>query len=58
MGKILDVVLAVIVVIFFVYIMYRLNITAGDIWTFFRHFFSTSSQSPGNTTAGTVGFLE
>lgn len=58
MGKILDVVLAIIVIVFFVYIMYRLNITAGDIWTFFRHFFSTSGSTSTNNTASFVGILE
>lgn len=58
MGKILDAVIAVFAVIIFLYVMYRLNITAGDIWTFFRHFLSTSNQSPGNTTSGYIEFLE
>lgn len=58
MGRILDAVLAVFALVFFIYIMYRLNITAGDIWTFFRHFFSTSGSTPANTTASFIGFLE
>ncbi len=58
MGRILDAVLAVFALVFFIYIMYRLNITAGDIWTFFRHFLSTSGSTSTNTTASFIGFLE
>ena len=58
MGKILDLVIAVFVVIIFLYVMYKLNITAGDIWTFFKHFLNFSGPSPTNTTASFVGFQE
>ena len=58
MGKILDAVIAVFAVIIFLYVMYKLNITAGDIWTFFRHFASLSGSSSTNTTASFVGFQE
>ena len=42
MGKILDAVLAVLAVVFFLYLMYKLNLTAVDIWTFAKHFFGYS----------------
>ena len=53
MGKITDAVMAIIVLIIGMYVLTRLGLTAGAIWSMFKSFFSNPSTA-GNSTAGAV----
>ena len=52
MGKITDAVLALIVLIVGLYVLTKLGLTAGAIWSMFQKFFSSSSS--GNSTASII----
>ncbi len=55
MGKISDAVMALIILIIGLYVLSKLGLTAGAIWTLFKSFFSGSSpSSSNNTTAGVI----
>ena len=53
MGKITDAVLALIVLIIGMYVLTKLGLTAGAIWSMFKSFFSNPSTA-GNSTAGVL----
>lgn len=55
MGKALDVVLIVIVLIGALYLAHKFGITAGEIWTWTRTFFSGGSSGT-NSTLGMVKY--
>ncbi len=52
MGKISDAVLALIILIIGLYVLTKLGLTAGAIWSMLKQFFS--SPTPGNTTSGAI----
>ena len=54
MGKFTDLVLAVIVLVIGIWFLTKLHLTAGQIWNMFWKFFSSSSGSSSNTTAGLI----
>ena len=55
MGKISDAVLALIILIIGLYVLTKLGLTAGAIWSMFKSFFSNPSPSTaGNSTAGAI----
>jgi hypothetical protein len=53
MGKITDTVMAVIVLIVGLYVLTKLGLTAGSIWSMLKGFFS-GSNPPTNTTYGSI----
>ena len=53
MGKALDAVLIIIVLVGALYVAHRLGVTAGEIWTWAKSFWS-SGGSGTNTTLGMI----
>ena len=51
MGKFTDLVIAVIVLVIGVWILTKLNLTAGQIWNMFWKFFGTGTGSSSSTNA-------
>lgn len=40
MGKIMDAIGGIIMLVLFLYLANRIGLTAGDVWTYAKHFFS------------------
>lgn len=54
MGKFTDLVVGIIVLAIGIWVLTKLNLTAGQIWNMFWKFFGSSSGTSTNSTAGLI----